>query len=510
MALTKWQPPTLRLHDDDGRVAWMELYFDLIYVAALIQLGDRLSADVSWDGVISFGAVFTVLWWTWTGTTAFMNRFAVDDVVHRVLIFLQMFAVGNLALVAVSPIDDRSTWLAVAYVAARLPLMAMYYRSRRIPGAEALVSALLMAFAVGAGLWLVSLAVEPPLRHWIWVVALLLELAAPIVLLRKTNAPPLHEHHLRERYALFTIIVLGETFVKVLSELASIGISTTTQILGGVGFLISIALWWTYFDDVAESSIRRTGRHNVVTWVYAHLPLTMALTAFGVASKKVVTVESLTGPVKPSYLWLLSGAIALALVATAALDRVTTSPHFAVGAGLRVLPRLVAAVVVLAVPIVVGTSNAVLALGVLAGVVMAQIAVEVLVASKIERRVIGGMHQQLDELAGTCHHLDGVPIVEPDTAGCERCDEMGQTWVQLRVCLVCGHVGCCDDTKGAHARLHFEQTGHALIASIEPGATWAYCYLDDLVDADWRTSAPRADADSAGPGGSGRASEHES
>ena len=491
MALTKWQAPTLRLHDDDGGVSWLELYFDLIYVAALIQLGDQLAGNVTWDGVVRFGAVFTVLWWTWTGTTAFMNRFAVDDVVHRVLIFLQMFAVGNLALVAVSPIDDRSMWLAVAYVAARLPLVAMYLRSRRIERARALVSALLVAFGVGIALWLLSLAVEPPLRQWIWAVALLLELAAPVFLLRKTNPPPLHEHHLRERYALFTIIVLGETFVKVLSELASIGISPTTQVIGALGFGVSIALWWTYFDDVAESSIRRTGSSDTVVWVYAHLPLTMALTAFGVASKKITGVDSLTGEVKWSYLWLFVGAVALALLATAVLDRVTASPHFAVGDGLRILPRIVAAGVVLAVPVVVGNDNTVLAIGVVAGVVMAQIAVEVLVASRIERRVIGGMHQQLDDLQGSCHHLDGVPVIEPMTSGCERCEELGQSWVQLRVCLTCGHVGCCDDTKGAHARLHYEQTGHGLIASIEPGATWAYCFPHDVVDADWRTTAPQ-------------------
>ena len=66
MALTKWLPPTHRhtIEGDQGRVTWLELFFDLVYVAALIQLGDQLSSDVTWDGLGRFVGVFTVLWWT--------------------------------------------------------------------------------------------------------------------------------------------------------------------------------------------------------------------------------------------------------------------------------------------------------------------------------------------------------------------------------------------------------------------------------------------------------------
>ena len=80
---------------DDQSVTFVELFFDLVYVAALIQLGDQLSSDVSWSGLGRFAGVFAVLWWTWTGTTAFTNRFAVDDITHRLLVFVQMVAVGE-------------------------------------------------------------------------------------------------------------------------------------------------------------------------------------------------------------------------------------------------------------------------------------------------------------------------------------------------------------------------------------------------------------------------------
>jgi uncharacterized UBP type Zn finger protein len=82
----------------------------------------------------------------------------------------------------------------------------------------------------------------------------------------------------------------------------------------------------------------------------------------------------------------------------------------------------------------------------------------------------------------TCTHLDMVREVSPRTPnGCEECLAMGDTWVHLRLCLTCGHVGCCDSSKNKHATRHFHATGHPLIQSMEPGEQWAYCYVDDLL-----------------------------
>lgn len=81
----------------------------------------------------------------------------------------------------------------------------------------------------------------------------------------------------------------------------------------------------------------------------------------------------------------------------------------------------------------------------------------------------------------TCSHLDMIHDVSPRTPnGCEECLQMGDDWVHLRVCLTCGHVGCCDNSKNRHATKHFHATGHPIIQSLEPGETWRYCYIDDL------------------------------
>jgi uncharacterized UBP type Zn finger protein len=69
-------------------------------------------------------------------------------------------------------------------------------------------------------------------------------------------------------------------------------------------------------------------------------------------------------------------------------------------------------------------------------------------------------------------------MTPPRGTGCEECLKTGMKWVHLRVCLSCGHVGCCDSSPGRHATGHFNATRHPVMASFEPGERWAWCYVD--------------------------------
>lgn len=77
-----------------------------------------------------------------------------------------------------------------------------------------------------------------------------------------------------------------------------------------------------------------------------------------------------------------------------------------------------------------------------------------------------------------CSHLDQMRDVEPHTDGCEECLAMGDTWVHLRLCRTCGHVGCCDSSKNRHATRHAEAVGHPIFRSFERGEDWMWCVLD--------------------------------
>jgi len=80
----------------------------------------------------------------------------------------------------------------------------------------------------------------------------------------------------------------------------------------------------------------------------------------------------------------------------------------------------------------------------------------------------------------SCTHVQNLHPVEARSTGCEECLKMGDEWVHLRLCLTCGHVGCCDDSKNRHATKHFRATKHPMIRSLEPGEHWMWCYVDQL------------------------------
>jgi uncharacterized UBP type Zn finger protein len=84
-------------------------------------------------------------------------------------------------------------------------------------------------------------------------------------------------------------------------------------------------------------------------------------------------------------------------------------------------------------------------------------------------------------MAQSCTHLDTIHDVRPSAKGCEDCLKTGDRWVHLRMCLECGHVGCCDSSKNKHATRHFHHTHHPIVRSVEPGEDWMWCYVDEVV-----------------------------
>jgi uncharacterized UBP type Zn finger protein len=79
-----------------------------------------------------------------------------------------------------------------------------------------------------------------------------------------------------------------------------------------------------------------------------------------------------------------------------------------------------------------------------------------------------------------CSHLDQVKVTATNKRVCDECVKLGDRWVHLRLCLICGNVGCCDSSKNKHATKHFNAVKHPLVRSIEPGESWIWCYADDM------------------------------
>lgn len=363
-------------HGHEQKVGWLELFYDLVYVATVIALGDKLSNDISWEGVGSFAALFIPIWWTWTGMAFYITRFNVDDVGQRLLVFVQMFAISVLAINVSDGLGDTSQAFALAYVGARIMLILMYLRvGQQRPQARRLTTRYATGFSLAASIWLVSVIVPEPARFVFWIVGMSVDFGTPLLpSTRRIQAEiPPDTHHLPERFGLFTIIVLGEAFIKVITSASGHDLHAANALYGALALVVAAALWWIYFDNAKGSVVRRT-RFAGQVWVYTHLPLVASITAFGVASKKVVLLEP-DHALKDEYRLLLTGAVFAALLAIAILDLTSTERSSDLARSWVAFARMVSAVVIL----IAGLAGDSLSAGVLMGIVAAACGVQIVI-----------------------------------------------------------------------------------------------------------------------------------
>ena len=242
--------------DATRKVTWLELFFDLIFVAAVAQVAAPLREQYSLIGLLRFTPLFVLIWWAWTGHTVFSTRFDTDDVIQRGHTLIQMFAVAAMAANAKDALDSRSSaGFAAAYAAVRFVLVAQYFRARHVPDARPLTTRYLAGHGSAALLWLASALVPAPERFWIWGLAFAIDLGTPWLAVPHSVKVPPDAAHLPERFGLFTLILLGEAVVAVMQGMESqedwTPAAATSAFLGmGISFLI----WWWYFDGASGAS----------------------------------------------------------------------------------------------------------------------------------------------------------------------------------------------------------------------------------------------------------------
>jgi len=307
------------LGDRARKVTWLELFFDLIFVAAIAQVAEPLRHHYSTGEVVRLTPLFVLIWWAWTGHTVFATRFDSDDVMQRVLTLMQMFAVAAMAANAKDALDSRSSaGFAAAYAAVRFVLVGQYFRARQVTNAAPLATRYLMGHGTAAMLWLASALIPAPARFGVWTLAFVIDLGTPWFAARHSRSVPISAAHLPERFGLFMLILLGDSVVAVMQGMESQdewapGAATAAFL----GMAILFLLWWWYFEgatdepDVPTQTRRESLRFHV--WSYAHLPLYLGVIVTGVGLRRIVTTASRTA-LEPTEALLLP--IALALVMT--------------------------------------------------------------------------------------------------------------------------------------------------------------------------------------------------
>jgi low temperature requirement protein LtrA len=368
------EPPRLRTRgrgvDEERRATWLELFFDLVFVAAVGQLANALAAEPTTARFFEFLALFAPVWWAWMGFTFYANRFDTDDLLYRLLSLLAMFCVAVLATTIPSVFRGATEGFPLAYVAVRLVLVTLYARaSRHVPEARALASSFLGAFSVAVLIWLSSLLVDAPWAYVLWGVALSIELVAPIPAWRRLREAPVDRRHLPERFGLLTLIVLGESVLAVVLGVSKVSWDAGSAAAAGSGFVVAAALWWIYFDFLDEGALTARGIFGGLTYTYMNYFVVVGLASLG-AGVKLAVLDAGGDHRYDDTSWVLSAGLALTMVGLGVIQLVAGT----VVVDADVVLRLVTAALALAlVPFGLSPLTVVT---VFAGVLVAQVVFE--------------------------------------------------------------------------------------------------------------------------------------
>jgi low temperature requirement protein LtrA len=320
------EPPRLRTTpfdvEDTRRATWLELFFDLVFVAAVGQLANALSSEPTVERFFEFLGLFVPVWWAWNGFTFYATRFDTDDLPYRLLTLLGMFVVAVLATTVPSVFEGATVGFPLAYVGIRLVLIVLYARAaRHVAEARKLAITFLIGFSAAVVIWLVSLAVPRPWNYVVWGCALAIELATPFFTWRQMPGAPIHPRHIPERFGLLTLIVLGESVLAVVLGVSEVSWDAGSATAAIAGFLVAAAVWWIYFDFVDEATIGSRGLVSGLTFTYMHFFVIAGLAALGVGVKLAI----FSGGGEHRYddtAWILCAGLAMTMFGLAAIQLV--------------------------------------------------------------------------------------------------------------------------------------------------------------------------------------------
>jgi low temperature requirement protein LtrA len=317
------EPPRLRTTEDPGgerHATWYELFFDLVFAAAVVELATALADDPTSAVFVRFAGLFLAVSWAWTGFAVYANRFDTDDLIYRLIKAGAAFATAAIAIEIPRLMagEGGSMVFAIGYAVVRLLLVALYVRARfhvREQGRR-LIDTYIVTITFTAGLWLVSTLFPEPYRFIIWGVALGLDLCVPPYTWRLLGSTTIVVSHITERFGQFFIVVLGQSVASVVAAVAGFQFSFDAWVLAGACFVTALCLWWIYFD-LADTSVVGRGALGLV-FVYGHFPLYPGIAAFAAGTTLAITNVDQAG-LEAGARWALAGGlggfvVALALV----------------------------------------------------------------------------------------------------------------------------------------------------------------------------------------------------
>jgi low temperature requirement protein LtrA len=365
----------------EQRATFFELFFDLVYVFAVTQLSHYLLADLTWPGAGRAAFMLVVIYWAWNYTTWMANWFDPRTVTVRLVLVFVMMASLLMAIAVPEGFGGRGLLFAASYVTLQCARNGFVVAVCPTGPFRRNFAQILTWSLLTAPPWILGALVDGNARWALWGVALVVDLAAPLVLywLPGLGSTPTSQwqvdgSHFAERFQLFVIIALGESIVLAGATASESHLDVAVTVALGVGFLLSTALWWLYFGQVSEVVARRigdslpteAGRLGRDVYTYLHLPIIAGIVLAAVGLELVIAHPS--EPMGRSGALVAFGGPALCLVGLAACCARVGRPRAWWPAG-------VAVALLAVVPLVPGLDR-LAAMGILTAVLAAAAALE--------------------------------------------------------------------------------------------------------------------------------------
>ncbi|MET0420639.1 MAG: low temperature requirement protein A [Acidimicrobiia bacterium] len=275
----------------DSMMAWLELFYDLVFVAAILVLSSAVSHLHDAGKILLVVAVFTSLWWVWLSTTLFADRHRVDDLPQRLLVLVQMFLVAVIAMEGHAGVVRDAQYLSVSYALLLGTVAIMYGRVVRADPSRAQARRHARLGTAAAAVFVVAAFVPNPARYVVWMIGAVVAVVATLgPAAERRDVTRLDEHHLIERLGALTIIVCGEAFVKVAIAVSNARVDEIDVIALAFQFVLTFTIWTSYFEDVPHAGI---ARRRLTPWVGLHLVMQLAIAGTAIGVAKLVKTEPL-------------------------------------------------------------------------------------------------------------------------------------------------------------------------------------------------------------------------
>jgi low temperature requirement protein LtrA len=295
----------LRRDKGERRATYFELFFDLVYVFAITQLSHHLVTDLTWGGAAETAFLLVAVYWAWNYTTWMANWFDPEVPAVRLVLMFVMLASLLMAVAIPEGFGDHALLLAASYCLLQIGRNG-FVVAVTPPGRFHRNFEQILAWSVlSVPMWIGGALVHDDARWALWLAALGVDLAAPLVRywLPRWGSTPMTEWeidagHFAERFQLFVIIVLGESIVLTGATATGVGLTPSVVVALGVAFLSSVALWWLYFGHGATSAVRRIaaddapGRVGRDAYTYLHLPIVAGILLTAVGDELVIAHPS--------------------------------------------------------------------------------------------------------------------------------------------------------------------------------------------------------------------------